>query len=463
MLPLTYTRQTSPTWGGGSCIERPGRFVPLIVSLLMTLALGLAGTARPVLARDEPCSTTETACELDAAARIRIVIKSIYVLDNATFLGSSDMTLNVIVRECHSDLCVDRGDPDLAHAKLEFRADDGDTLTPNRPVPLSDDTALETVGSRYGIPISPDYPYLLLLVPTESSFGGLNFDLGGSVWMRLTLGNNWEIGPHHVQLLNTGGLEGPQLDIEFEIQRVPLPDLIPGEPQVLDIPGSARKTVCFPVENDGELDAGPFDVSISLNDGASLKASAGGLAKGARGDVCTVVDVPAGGIRKVSGYVDEARGIREQNELNNLFSLAIASRVTPPVSGVGPGLTGTSDGEPSAKSVDLRVEQVAIRAKNAQTAGDCGPGQNTVSIAVRNAGSVAAHDVGIRLVVDDDDSYETKIALVDAGKQADATLSGVSLKKGTHALHVTLDPRGQITEMNEGDNLKTVNVNCRDE
>jgi hypothetical protein len=148
--------------------------------------------------------------------------------------------------------------------------------------------------------------------------------------------------------------------VEYEIRRVPGPDLEPTGIQVSRPAGSTQDRVCVNVVNRGPLDAGPFQVAFRL-DGVTAPATTGNaiavrLASGQNTALCINTNLPTTGQYYLTAVVDDQHRVVEQNETNN----TVRQAHTP--SGLTDGAAvGTAEPSPSRTATPTPTSSVAGR------------------------------------------------------------------------------------------------------
>jgi hypothetical protein len=278
--------------------------------------------------------------------RFWLVIKKIIIHDDRD-LGSGDISINVVVWSrdlaCRGGGCV----TELVETTLpEFKADSGDERRLDRVVPAAGDSMADaSISPAYGIPIYADREYAFAIRGVDKDVA-IDDDLGVLV-RRITAQNGW--GPPGTytargnvndyltwdSLLlafetgdNPGGDEllPAHFSVEYEIRRVPGPDLEPTGIEVRRPAGSTDDVVCVNVLNRGALDAGPFQVALSL-EGTTAPATIGStiavsLASGQNSALCIHTTLPTSGQYYLTAVVDDQSRVVEGNETNNTFRQA---------------------------------------------------------------------------------------------------------------------------------------------
>lgn len=429
----------------------------------------------------------------DPDARLQIVLKGIYINDISepgyeqvgefTFRMGISKLGEACPVEPYGELCK------LAQYEIpDFDARQNQLVTIDQTIPGRPPAGWAVDGSisaLFGLPVYSGQGYRFWIDGADKDF--VVWDNMGTLYHFMTEEDNWGIGTHLKRgTLNVDGTGAPaHFTAEFEVQLVPLPDLQPTSITILDLPGGTGKVPCVGIQNTGPGDAGPFQVALYV-DGATPPAGtaeAGRLNAGLYGELCVDANLPTTGQHQLTAIVDEPRGIFEQSETNNRFVQAFAAvradpggpRVVPPV---GPGVATTDPGPPGASTnpnppgpsqADLIVKSIRVKGEEPRGDNDCDPGENDVTVAIKNDGAAAAMNFIVRILVDpeDDDaeekSVEKSVATLGPGNELDVRFDDVRLKKGEHTLATTVDAKRTIDESTESNNELKVTVKCKDE
>lgn len=454
--------------------------------ILATLLLPWAsGPATPVIADHD--------VRHDPAARLQIVLKSIYINDISepgyeqvgefTFRMGISKLGEACPVEPYGELCK------LAQYEIpDFDARERQLVKIDETIPgrLPAGWAADgSISALFGLPVYSGQAYRFWIDGADKDF--MIWDNMGTLYHVMTEQDSWGIGTHLKRgTLNVDGTGAPaHFTAEFEVQLVPLPDLQPTSITILDLPGGTGKLPCVGIQNTGPGDAGPFQVALYV-DAATPPAGiaeAGRLGAGQNGELCVEANLPTTGQHQLTAVVDEPRGIFEQIETNNRFVQAFAAaRATSGGPGVAPpggsGVATTDPGPPGASTnppatgparVDLIVKSVRVKGEEPRGDNDCDPGQNDVTVAIKNDGAAAAMNFIVRVLVDpeDDDAeertLEKSVLTLDPGNDLDVRFDDVRLKKGEHTLAATVDARKTIAESKEDNNELKVPVKCKDE
>ena len=455
-----------------------GRFA-LAVSMVLTIALGSGLRPSPVLAAGP------------SIGRLEVVIKQIQIHDDRDW-GEGEFRFTV--RVGHTDQCgeyVFNGPwrecfGEIARsAPIEINGDDGATVSLLVPMPRQGDTISDSaVLPGLGIPVHPNQRYGIEISGTEVDTAVDN-PMG---WTKFTMKQEefWGEGTHTlrgsvasdelIDIVSDTSCDGVECSsdfgwtpahytVEFQIRRVPLPDLVATDiqPRTLD---DGRMVYCTVVSNEGQQAAGPF-LRILRLDGAPVT---GGtietpmLGTGERSEQCVVLALSPQD-HTLSLWVDDRDIVAEMNDANNEFERRISASTV-----VGAQSTGNSPSVGSAAPVvaadrELIVEKILVSGGSSSGNDDCDPGKNDVTVTVANQGSASADGFAVRLLVDEDadDAKEKSIATLAAGGRLELTFEDVRIKRKEHTLKATADAMNAIVESKEDNNATSVAVWCRDE
>jgi hypothetical protein len=304
----------------------------------------------------------------EPTARLQLVIGKIVVHDDRDW-GSGDISINVVVTSrdpaCRGGGCITR----LVETTLpQFRANSGDERRVDRVVPAAGDFMADaSISPAFGISVYADREYAFAIRGVDKD-AVIDDDLGvlvrrinaqngwgppGTYTARGSVSDNWT-WTSWVEAFESGDTPGELIpahfSVEYQIRRVPLPDLQPTSIKVVNQAGNTDE-VCINVINGGALDAGPFQVALRL-DGTTPPATIGTtiaarLASGQHSALCIHTNLPTSGQHDLTAVVDDQRRVVEDNETNNTVRQPYtASRVTTgdrPQTGPGSvqGATGT--------------------------------------------------------------------------------------------------------------------------
>lgn len=433
----------------------------------------------------------------DSVARIQILIKRITLHDDSEpwYEWDAEVSIDVVLHKVSAG-CSPDSDGSYAQECLTmlaaidlpaFDLGEDEIKTLNRMIPSSPSDSVVTDGSvtaEFGIPVYAGQTYLLAIRGSDLDFVDYS-DYLGDVFRTMTEQNGWLVGAHNQRAVldprpSASGPPG-HFSVEYEIRNVPLPDLEPTRIQTLDLPGSTNDLVCMGVLNRGAMDAGPFEAWLVL-DGALPpigKALAGGLGSGQYGDLCVEVNLPTTGQHYLTALVDEPRGIFEENDTNNRFAqpyaaARVAGDMEPQVgpSGVTQDTRSPGSGpftvvaEPlvnqPAGVPNLEVKAIRVKGKEPTGNNDCDPGENDVTVVVKNEGTAAAANLLVRLTVGNQ-SKEKSATNLAADDEVNVRFDDLMLTRGQHKLTATANVPNPVALTMADDGKLEVTVNCANE
>lgn len=231
--------------------------------------------------------------------------------------------------------------------------------------------------------------------------------------------------------------EPAYFSVEYEIRRIPLPDLIPINIRPSEVGG--QQFFCVVLQNIGERAADGFQVT-TRTDGTTLLSVAPvpGLGVNQTYEHCVAPQLPAGE-HALSFTVDESREIAEMNELNNVYQSKFTFRGAEPQGEPGPQITIADPGAgvnapPSGPTQpDLLVRAIRVKGKEPEGNNDCDPGKNDVTVVVRNQGDGPAASFIVVFAFNDgqtENNLVQPVTALDAGKELEVLFKDVELKKG---------------------------------
>src|SRR5581483_2170563 len=248
------------------------------------------------------------------------------------------------------------------------------------------------------------------------------------------------------------------------------PDL---HPTAINIYGKAGPgvEVCVPVTNQGQREAGSFQVSVAL-DGTQLPtgyADSGGLGAGESTAPCAKVDLPASGVHKLLATVDNTQAVHESDETNNQLEQTFLFGRFGDTGVLGPGIgeVSVNPGENPPPLPDLSLTGIRVQGSNPSGPNDCDPGKNTIFVMVSNPGGVVSFVV--RVIVDNqtDSPHDVTIGGNAGGARLveifEIPFNNASLAQGDHTIAATVDPDNVVSESNEDNNSLSVIASCQDE
>jgi hypothetical protein len=399
--------------------------------------------------------------EDDSFARVQVALKSIYIRDDHDIFFGNDFTIFARLYACETNES-ECSDAHPARMMALYRwvtsGSSGDTVNQNRVLPykktVSDDSEDVYVVHGYdasdiaGYPLYPGHHYYVevLVRPWDQS--------SRKHWARVTLpvasDGEVQLGTKTIRGV---GEEDPDhisdYDVEFEVRKMEHPDLAVVALQHYDLPGNPLKLVCATVANVGPTNVGPFEVSFYLDTSFVGSFLAGKLDAGASADACTESNLSTPGDHELSAFVDQPRGIYEQNDRNNRFERSYAGPPAPP----------------KPDRVELAVPSVLVKNKEPNGQADCDPGKNDVLISVKNLGGKAAGPFVVRLTIDGGSGgvADRTVTQLGADKSQDLLFKDVSFGSGTHEVVAFADATNKIAESDRSNNRKRVDVTCNNE
>lgn len=453
-MNATHRRIATPSW------------LRVVRGLLLALALlsGMPALAPSVLA-EEPVVRDHR----DPDARVRLIIRNITIHNDQDW-GKGDISIRTRISTgrpgCNPGGCtrmlVDSTFP-------EFEASDGDVVQFDRFIPAFGDTVFNNETSpEIGFPVDLDNGYDILITGTE--IDTVDDDFLGTLSVKLLdPSNQIRFGVFTERSIGLCKRSGGNpcasnipgsFSVEYEIRSAPLPDLRPVDIKVLNVAGSTDRQVCTTVQNAGVGDVSAFQITIQA-DGVTPtggRYAAGRVASGQAAEMCAQMELPAAsGPHELVAMLDEPRAIPESVETNNRYVESIA-------------IARTEDSQPTptpappADQADLVVSTIKVNGKTPDGSEDCKDGKSGISAIVRNSGVRDADTFLVRLVVDGNqgEAVERSVGGLKDGKEQEVRFGDVRLKKGDHALVVTVDQKNGVTESNEGNNMLDITASCSD-
>lgn len=448
--------------------------------------LGLTLAVAPLAAMLGPATPARAEPPPDPVARLQIVIKSIRILDDRDLIGSGEMSLVAGLGKCVQFQAYPCSAIPLVLDAYDFNAGSGDTVPFGRVLPLSGDTIDErSVSVETGVAVYAGEHYMLWFDmgendPTAVKVAGCSLyaitatladtctigDTMGTVVGYLDEEHGWALGSYTVRsLVQRNPRRGEDVtrpgdyEISFEVRRTPLPDLRPTSIDVLSNPGGGE-SVCLGVENIGQKDSGPFEMTFRL-DGAEVpggKVAGGALPVGQSGKLCLPASVPHG-VHTLAVTVDEARSLPEMDEWNNVFERQIVRTAGSDAS------SGLPDGPGVVKPPDPLPDLVvgALRAAvNADGSGACrGDGPNYLLAEVKNVGEGSSGEFALRFAVNGSLKQErVYIQGLAANGAIQAAIPTDDLNAGSQQVRVIADGDSQVTELDEANNASETTIEC---
>jgi len=432
----------------------------------------------------------------NAAARLQVVIKEVHIGDDHD-PGDGELRLFTGIWHCKQGIAppcfneefdpaywprgpemvtgwMDSGSLNgtaerIARAKFSFSAGTGETYTfDDRPrvFPQDGDEIWDLdTSTQLGFPVEAGQQYVLQFQMYENDFDSAisGDDFMGYAFLFIdTYEHGLRLGTHTGRATASDGGPG-DFAVTYEIRRALLPDLRPGGITVKDLPGRAEKRVCMSVVNAEVGGAPPFEVALRVNgfqvDGG--RTAVGILPSGGDAKGCVEIVLPALDPLELTAVVDPSRLVAEYNETNNESEFACT---LPSQAGCAPAQqesTGTTATAPGAAQVDLTVSAVKVNGQVPDGKDDCKDGKNSVTVIVKNAGTVHAASFAVRLDVDGQQQDEALLSGLVAGQEQEVRFEDVRLKKGTHALTVVADQNKALAESNDDNNALKVTAQCK--
>jgi hypothetical protein len=433
------------------------------------------------------------------AARVQVVLNSIKVINDrdGTLAGAGEFELWYQLR-CSAEvggMCPESAGTVLEAFTTKFSADSGETYPLDidfpKIAPMHPDS---DVSPRNGYPLRPGVHYELETGMTE--FDGISNDENmGRTRIQLTRENGFGIGVHSVKALNRDQTGFGDYIANFEIKRMPFPDLRAADVKITDLPGSTRSRVCATVQELNAVNAGPFDVSFYIPGSTPFdaRAQSSGQAAGQTKEYCVEGQLPTVGVSMLRVIVNGGNAVTEYDETNNMIEKPYVPTIregeptptstrtptddtpkpttdTPkpttdsPTPTADPKKPESDPGKPSntrEARADLTVNTLKVNGQAPDGKGDCKEGANNVSVLVKNQGKAKADGFTVRLAVDGaKDGSEQSIKGLDAGQEREVKFGDVKLKKGQHTLVATVDPDKDDGEADGSNNSITVKVTC---
>jgi len=414
----------------------------------------------------------------DPEARLQIVIKRIVLHDiSEPFYESTGEVVLVLFLERIDPSCPAYSLDEACRGPLatvqfpQMEMFSGESRDINRVVPLTDDSVVTdgSISTSFGVPVYEGQAYRMIIIgQDEDSVPGFN-DFLGRIDRIISGGDGW-VAPPNLQRANDDdsgkGQGGPgKFSLEYEIRRIPLPDLEPTDIKILDLPGAPNDTVCVSVLNRGAMDAGPFETWLVLNGAIPplVKAEAGRLGSGQAGELCMNVTLPTTGSHYLTALVDEPRGIFEENDTNNRY----AEPYVPPQNATGGGSSSPPSGSGPA---DLFASGLSVKGEQTNGTSGCDPGRNDITVSIKNLGGAAASSFSVNLTArpegnddnaDDGISLERTVAALNGGASQDVEFNDVRLNRGLYEIEAIVDARKTVSESDENNNEFKLTVNCQ--
>jgi hypothetical protein len=302
-----------------------------------------------------------------------------------------------------------------------------------------------------------------------------------------TEAQQWGKGAAHVtasrDTLGFGGFE-----VNYEIVKASLPDLIVSEIRVGNFADNGDDIVCVEVQNIGAEPAGRYTVRFYV-DGAIPR----------NGEMVEAIHLPnvtfpgtgvrercfqttiAGGQHTFAAAVDEDQVLPELDENNNSKGL-VATIFRAPLGGVlnplgpnvvmdpgvldpGPGTNPTPTPTPQPAQADLVPSMLKVEGEEPDGNEDCDSGRNDITVVVKNQGMADAAAFKVALLVDDDedDGDEEDVETLLKGSEITVRFNNIRLEKGRNDLKIRVDTEQKIAESSESNNELMREARCKDD
>lgn len=436
-------------------MSRRRRATTLQVARRIIAALALAGMLLPWTSG--PAAPVRADDPGDPAVRLEFLVHTIIIHDDND-IGEGFMSMWVKVWEVNDGCAPDAVDKAcirvLADSYILSFASDGDSIEANVILPHS--TVPEpdpSTTTENGIAMYSGRNYGFEISGEEQDYWNPN-DYLGALRGVMNEQNGW--GPIGFYAERAGDFTAI-----YEIRRKELPDLRPKALRIADVQGSQDDLVCMTVENVGPVASDMFGLTLNLNESHFAWVEAAGLRPGESREQCSAHPLPGRGRHQLALIVDEKRWVPEMDEKNNRLIQALDRG---PLLELPPGVLGPDGPVLVEARADLTVSAIRVRGQQPSGNNDCDPGQNDVTLEVKNQGTAAAATFAVRLVVDDknNEATEKSVASLDPGKEVIVQFDNVSLNPGSHKLTATADATNMVAESSE-DNKLDVNVSCVNE
>jgi hypothetical protein len=214
------------------------------------------------------------------------------------------------------------------------------------------------------------------------------------------------------------------------------------------VPGCVTGTVNVGVtaENWGDAPASLL-LELRVNGEARMQLYAGGLAAKSTSREQFDDITLATGINRLEILVDPDGEVNEDSEVNNSTTLSVTCAV---------GAAPTATPAPS----DLSISKLDVQQSGGVSKCVAGS-QNAIQIIVKNDGDKEVGGVfGVKVRVDGKDAGSTTVGGVGAKSEKTSYVSGVNIPSGNHTVQAILDPENKVLEGGEGNNSRSIQVNC---
>jgi hypothetical protein len=446
-----------------------------IVTALLGTALG------------PPPATVAAVNLLVPVARLQLVVKQVEILDDreGALSGQGEMDFFVDVLSCTQGVLLPCLDDDsvadeiprgpntrMTQAYMRFTASAGQAtskiITLDRVVPQAGDEVWgEDTAPEIGFGVRKGNQYVVRFYMEENDgdtgpISTLNDNMGVVFHVLDTGEQGLGIGTHVGRAVGASDGHIGDYIVTYEIRPMVLPDVEPTEIEVQDLPGSPQKRVCITMVNWGPGTAGPFEVTLEVDDTRlpDTRYTVGLLAAKTEYLACVKTLLPSAGQHQITAIVDDALKLTEYNERNNFYSSIFSANG--PVSASGVGATAGPPTKPDAAG--LVVSAIKVNGQIPDGKADCKVGKNSVTVAFKNTSSARADGTVVRLRVDDStaDVLEQSVPGLEIGQEREVRFGDVRLKKGEHQLVATVAGKGTADASNADNDALKVTARCVD-
>jgi hypothetical protein len=413
----------------------------------------------------------------DPLERLQVVIRKVYIRDDNDWFGEGEFDLTASVNRCAREKTTEEcrkgaWEKQVAYHHGSYDADSGD------------DKVLDQLLPAQGFAVAPGERYAFHLKMLELDYARPIDDsitpdpdhVGEVTWM-FGEDDGWRLGTHKVRAFSEERYAVGDFDVEFEVRRVPLPDLTARTIRSVD--DGAQQFRCVVIENVGLEPSDDFQLTIRADETRLRTVPLQGLAVGESVEHCALLsELPPGQQSQLSFVIDDDRQLAEMNEMNNRIDLPVArirAGDTIPQIGFGPGsASATAGGDsgptapptptPHAALPDLRASAIRVNGQVPDGNDDCKEGKNDVTVVVTNIGTANAAGFVVRLEVlgAQHPGLEQSVSDLGAGQERVVRFDGVRLKKGDQTLLATADAREAVAESNDQNNGFKVLARCKD-